>query len=176
MVQPRSIAAPPSVTSQGLPEWGGKLEARGKFFFSGTEKILLKGVTYGPFAPDGFGIQFPSAQIVSSDMDLMAELGANTLRTFTIPPRWLLDLAAERRLRVLAGIPWAEHVCFLDSKELAQGIRRTVAVSVEACGGHPAVAAYLIGNEIPPDIVRFCGRRRIEAFIDDLRSGERTLQ
>src|SRR6266852_1655724 len=168
VVRPRSIAAPLSVGGHGLPEWRGKLDARGKFFFTGTEKILLKGVTYGPFAPDGFGSQFPSAQIVSSDMDLMAELGANTLRTFTIPPRWLLDLAAERRLRVLAGIPWAEHVCFLDSKELAQGIRRTVAESVEACGGHPAVAGYLVGNEIPPDIVRWYGAPRVSAFLREL--------
>jgi len=65
----------------------------------------------------------------------MAELGANTLRTFTIPPRWLLDLAGDHNLRVLAGIPWAEHVCFLDWKELTQGIRRTVSEAVKACGG-----------------------------------------
>ena len=49
---------------------------------------------------------------------LMAELGANTLRTFTVPPRWLLDRAAEHGLRVLVTIPWAEHVCFLDRKDL----------------------------------------------------------
>ena len=75
MVLPRSIAAPPFVTSQSLADWGGKLEARGKFFFSGAEKILLKGATYGPFAPDGAGTQFPSARIVSGDLDLIAELG-----------------------------------------------------------------------------------------------------
>ena len=167
-MHPRSIAAPPLATSQDLPEWRGKLEARGKFFFSGTEKVLLKGLTYGPFAPDGFGTQFPSRQIAGADLDLMAELGANTLRTFTVPPRWLLDLAAERRLRVLAGIPWAEHVCFLDSTELAQDIRRTVAESVHACVGHPALAGYLVGNEIPPDIVRWYGAPRVSAFLRDL--------
>ena len=153
-MRPRSIAAPLSGGGHGLPEWRGKLEARGKFFFTGTQKILLKGVTYGPFAPDAFGSQFHDPRAVAADLDLMAELGANALRTFTIPPRWLLDLAGDRNLRVLAGIPWAEHVCFLDSKELTQGIRRTVAEAVKACGGHPAVAAYLVGNEIPPDIVR----------------------
>jgi GT2 family glycosyltransferase len=167
-VQTRAIAAPPSSLNQGPPKWRGKLEARGKFFFSDTEKILLKGVTYGPFAPDGFGAQFPSRQIVAADLDLMAELGANTVRTFTVPPRWLLDLAAERRLRVLAGIPWAEHVCFLDSKELAQDIRRTVADSVQACAEHPALAAYLVGNEIPPDIVRWYGAPRVSAFLREL--------
>src|SRR6266852_244140 len=91
VVQPRSIAIPQSVGGHGVPERRGKLETRGKFFFSGTEKILLKGVTYGPFAPDAFGSQFHSPQTVAADLDLTAELGANTLRTFTIPPRWLLD-------------------------------------------------------------------------------------
>jgi GT2 family glycosyltransferase len=151
-----------------MPERRGKLEARGKFFFSGAEKILLKGVTYGPFAPDAFGTQFHSPQAVAADLDLMVELGANTLRTFTVPPPWLLDLAGERNLRVLAGIPWAEHVCFLDSRELTQGIRHAVAGAARACGGHPAMAAYLVGNEIPPDIVRWYGARRVRAFLREL--------
>jgi O-antigen biosynthesis protein len=151
-----------------MPERRGKLETRGKFFFSGTEKILLKGVTYGPFAPDAFGTQFHSPQAVAADLDLMVELGANTLRTFTVPPRWLLDLAGERNLRVLAGIPWAQHVCFLDSRELTQGIRHAVAEAARACGGHPAMAAYLVGNEIPPDIVRWYGAPRVSAFLREL--------
>ena len=167
-MQPRSIAAPLSVRGHGVPEWRGKLEARGKFFFAGTEKILLKGVTYGPFAPDAFGTQFHSPRAVAADLDLMVELGANTLRTFTVPPRWLLDLAGERSLRVFAGIPWAEHVCFLDSRELTQGIRHAVAGAARACGGHPAMAAYLVGNEIPPDIVRWYGAQRVSAFLREL--------
>jgi GT2 family glycosyltransferase len=162
-VQLRSIAASP------LVEGRGRLEARGKFFFSGAEKVLLKGITYGPFAPDGAGGQFPNRDTVRADLGLIAELGANTLRTFTIPPEWLLDLAAERNLRVLAGIPWAEHVCFLDSKELTQGIRRTVAAAVKACRGHQALAAYLVGNEIPPDIVRWYGARRVSSFLRELK-------
>src|SRR5881409_3199999 len=54
VVPPRSIATR-SAGGHGLPEWRAKLEVRGKFFFTGTQKILLKGVTYGPFAPDAFG-------------------------------------------------------------------------------------------------------------------------
>ena len=43
----RSITQP---SINPTPAWPGKLEARGKFFFSGADKVLLKGVTYGPFA------------------------------------------------------------------------------------------------------------------------------
>jgi len=40
--------------------------------------------------------------------------------------------------------------------------------AVAACKGHPAVFAYSVVNEIPPDIVRWSGARRLEDFIDEL--------
>ncbi len=60
----RSIAlsSTPNASSAG---WTGKLEARGKFFFSAAQKVLLKGVTYGPFAPDALGTQFPEPETPS---------------------------------------------------------------------------------------------------------------
>lgn len=167
-MQARSIALPASSGTHGLKGASGKLEARGKFFFSGAEKVFLKGVTYGPFGPDGFGTQFPDRETVKGDLPLMVDLGANTFRTFTVPPRWLLDLAVERDLRVLAGVPWAEHVCFLDSKALTRSIRRAVAEAVTTCADHPALAAYLVGNEIPPDIVRWYGAPRVAGFLREL--------
>jgi len=162
------VAFPPSSRPQSRSLASDPLEARGRFFFAGPEKVLLKGVTYGPFAPADSGDQFPDPQAVERDLALMNELGANTLRTFTVPPRWLLDLAARRGLRVLIGIPWAEHVCFLDSKELTRAIRHTVARATETCEHHPAVAALLVGNEIPSDIVRWYGAKRIAAFLREL--------
>jgi glycosyltransferase involved in cell wall biosynthesis len=154
----------------------GKLETRGKFFFAGPEKVFIKGVTYGPFAPGPSGQGVPEPAAVERDLTLMAELGANTVRVFTVPPRWLLDRAAARGLRVLVGIPWAQHVCFLDSAELARSIRGTVRASVEACLDHPAVAAYLIGNEIPPDIVRWYGPRRVAGFLRELFDVVKSLE
>ena len=38
-------------------------------------------------------------------------------------------------------------------------VRRAVADAVEACRDHPALFAFLVGNEIPPDIVRWYGAR-----------------
>src|SRR5262249_57090210 len=69
----------------------------------------LRGVSYGPFATTTHGFPFPEQTVLERDFTLMAELGANCLRTFTVPPRWLLDRAAEHGLRVLITIPWAEH-------------------------------------------------------------------
>ncbi|HYS16541.1 MAG TPA: glycosyltransferase, partial [Candidatus Binatia bacterium] len=167
-MQARVVAFPASGGLEARSLSSERLEARGKFFFAGSEKVRLKGVTYGPFAPDGRGDQFPDPKKVETDLGLMAELGANTLRTFTVPPRWLLDRAAERGLRVLVGVPWAEHVCFLDSKKLTGEIRDTLARAAQACEHHPAVAALLVGNEIPSDIVRWYGARRVAAFLGEL--------
>ena len=163
----RSIAQP-FIPEAWSPRGISKIEARGKFFFAGADKVLLKGVSYGPFAPDEHGVQFPDAPRMAADFELMRELGANTLRTFTVPPRWMLDLAAWAGLRIIVGIPWAEHVCFLDSDSVMDEIRRSVTDTVLACADHPAVAAYLVGNEIPPDIVRYYGAKRVSAFLREL--------
>jgi GT2 family glycosyltransferase len=150
------------------PGGHARLEVRGKFFFAGDDKVPLRGVTYGPFAPDADGYQFPAPEVVERDLALMVELGANCLRLFTPPPRWLLDAAARHNVWVLVGIPWAEHVCFLDSEEIMDTVRHTIVDVVEACRDHPAVGAFLVGNEIPPDIVRWYGPQRISGFLREL--------
>jgi GT2 family glycosyltransferase len=98
----------------------------------------------------------------------MAANGVNTLRTYTVPPGWLLELAAEHQLRVLIGIPWEQHIAFLDDRARCRAIVETVRRSVRACAGHPAVLGYVVGNEIPPSIIRWHGRQRVERFIERL--------
>jgi len=144
---------------------GAPVAVGGKFFFVGDHKLYVRGVSYGPFGVATHGFPFPVEDMVDTDLRLMAELGANTLRTFTVPPRWLLDRAAEHGLRVLVTIPWAEHVCFLDRKDLVAEIRGTVRAAAENLGGHPALLGLLVGNEIPPDIVRWYGPEKIRDFL-----------
>ncbi|MBX3024459.1 glycosyltransferase [bacterium] len=150
-----------------------RLTARGKFLFRGDDKVYLRGVSYGPFAPAEDGCQFPAAALVRRDLALMRELGANTVRCFTVPPRWLLDLAHEADLGVLVGLPWSEHVSFLDDPAITAQVRAAVDQGVDACAGHPAVSAYLVGNEIPPDIVRWLGVDRVRRFVESLAAGVR---
>ncbi len=141
---------------------------KGKFFFAGEEKFFVKGVTYGPFKPGSHGAPFPEQEMILRDFALMREVGANTFRTFTVPPRWLLDMAGEAGLRVIVGIPWAEHVAFLDSPQLIRDIHRTIANGATACRDHPAVLACLVGNEIPPDMARWHGPDRVRNFLTKL--------
>ncbi len=145
-----------------------KLTIKGKFFCIGEKKFFLKGVSYGPFCPPTHGTPFPERAVVEKDFALMAALGANCLRTYTVPPNWLLELAFAYGLRVLIGIPWAQQVAFLDSSYLRAQIRQTIANAVKACRDHPAAFAYLVGNEIPSDIVRWHGSKQVRAFLKEL--------
>jgi GT2 family glycosyltransferase len=140
----------------------------GKFFFVGDEKFYVKGATYGPFGPRPHGAQFPEQDMVARDFALMREAGINTVRVFTVPPLWLLDIAADAGLRVLVGVPWAQHVTFLDDARIEREIARSVVDGVRSLNRHRAIFAYLIGNEIPPDMVRWHGPERVRRFLKRL--------
>jgi len=142
--------------------------ADGKFVYAGAEKLYLRGVTYGDFREAADGCHFPAPSIVEADFAAMAANGINLVRTYTVPPPWLLDLAASAGLWLMVGIPWEQHVAFLDRPSRDDGIERRVREGVRACAGHPAVLCYAVGNEIPSSIVRWHGRRRIERFIERL--------
>jgi glycosyltransferase involved in cell wall biosynthesis len=140
----------------------------GKFFRNGGRKFHIKGVTYGPFAPNAEGEMFPSREQTARDLKMIQKLNANVLRVYYVPPAWLLDLAAQHGVKVLIDVPWPKHLCFLDSRDFQNQARRALRNAVKGCEGHPAVLAYSVVNEIPAEIVRWSGVRRVEKFIDEL--------
>ena len=145
-----------------------RISVDGKFFRRGAGKFYLKGVAYGPFAPDASGQPFASPDQTAKDFLLARELGANLLRIYHVPPRWFLDLAAAHDLLLLIDIPWNKHLCFLDSAAQREAARDAVRKVVSACAHHAAVFAYSVANEIPPDIARWSGAARVADFIDEL--------
>ncbi len=145
-----------------------RVSVDGKFFRLGEKKFFVRGVAYGPFAPNAQGHPFPMPETAARDLDHICELGANLIRVYTVPPRWLLDLAESRQIKVLVDIPWDKHVCFLDAPETRAAARETVQRAVKVCGGHPAVFAFSVANEIPPDVVRWSGARAVARFVDEL--------
>ncbi len=147
------------------PAAAGRIATDGKFLRLGEERYLVKGVTYGTFAPDASGYQFPGRQQLADDFRLMASLGLNTVRTYTAPRRDLLDEAWRRGLRVMVGLPWSQHVAFLDDRHLRRQIRRELVSQIRELADHPAVLTFALGNEIPPGVVRWHGRVRIENYL-----------
>ena len=147
---------------------GNRPSVRGKFLFVDKEKFYVKGVTYGTFAPGENGLQFPPKEVVEKDFALMAEHGFNSVRTYTVPPGYLLDLALQFNLKVMAGLPWEQHITFLDTKKQRLDIIRRVKEGVQSCKQHPAILCFTIGNEIPAPIVRWYGKEKIEGFLKQL--------
>ena len=125
----------------------------GKFLQHDGGRLLVKGVSYGTFAPDGDGWQFPPAERVATDFAMMAEAGINTVRLYTSPPLPLLDEASRHGLRVMIGLPWSQHVTFLDDSSMCRQIRHDVDREVRRLANHEAVLLFAIGNEVPSSIV-----------------------
>jgi glycosyltransferase involved in cell wall biosynthesis len=164
----RTSLLPTEAASLAPRPRAGDIRVHGKFFFAGGSKHFVRGVTYGPFAVAGHGAAFPEPGIVDTDFALMREAGVNTVRVFTVPPVWLLDAAHQAGLKVLVGLPWSQHVTFLEDAAIRSEIREAITAGVRACGQHPAIFAYLVGNEIPPDIIRWHGAEPVRHFLKGL--------
>ena len=148
---------------------------KGKFIMLGNEKFYIKGVTYGTFRPDENANQFPDAATIEKDFSQMASYGINTVRTYTTPTINLLDIAAKHGLKVMVGLPWEQHITFLDSNERKQSIINGTKRYVSSCAGHPAILCYSIGNEIPAPIVRYYGKQKIEQFLHKLYAAVKSV-
>ena len=165
----------PSSFQTSTNPWGdtsakrsARSQVRGKFIFAGNEKLYIRGVTYGTFRTDENGKEYHNPEVVERDFAQMSANGINAVRTYTVPPYWLLDMAQGYGLRVMVGLPWEQHIAFLDDTKRVQAIEERVRAGVSSCAGHPAVLCYAIGNEIPASIVRWHGRRRVERFLQRL--------
>src|SRR5512133_3362843 len=145
-----------------------RVSVAGKFFRLGEKKFYVRGVAYGPFAPNASGQPFASPEQTAADFAAIRELGANLVRIYAVPAKWFLDLAAEAGLKVLIDIPWNKDFCFLDSEVTRQEAREAVRRAVVNCGHHPAVFAYSVANEIPADVVRWSGAGAVADFVDEL--------
>src|SRR5436190_5047224 len=87
--EPTSPAFPRATSELARPT------VRGKFLYEGNQKLYVRGVTYGAFAPNSAGDQFPEPRETARDFALMQAAGINTLLTYTVPPICLLHLAPE---------------------------------------------------------------------------------
>jgi len=153
-----------------------RIRAVAKFFFEGNRKFFVKGVTYGPFKPDAQGNYLGRPEQVDKDLALMRQGGINVVRIYHVPPRWFLDRCAAAGVRVLITLPWAKHIEFLRERSARRAITEAMRSAVSASAGHPAIFGYLVGNEIPPQMVRWLGVRRVTEFVEQLVRIGRALE
>lgn len=146
----------------------GRIRVSGKFFLQGSEKVALKGVTYGPFEPRSDGHGMPPDARIRTDLDLVRDLGANIVRLYEIPPVSLLDYCEERGLKVFVSIPWTDHVDFMHDAAQRAEVIASVGETVRKLGGHPAVCGYFVGNEIQATMVRWLGPTKVKALLEEM--------
>ena len=158
----RPVAPPKPAGAQGRWAVAGRALARGGV------QAQVRGVTYGPFPPSSAGEPLPAADAVRRDFDLMRAAGVGAVRIYGSPPEWFLGLAEESGVAVFADIPWSKHLCFLDSRRARSEARDVVRRAAAGGAAFSSPLAWSIGNEIPPDVVRWHGRRRIERFLAEL--------
>jgi glycosyltransferase involved in cell wall biosynthesis len=145
----------------------------GKFLSLDGDRFAVRGVTYGTFAPRADGALFPETEQLRADVCAMRAAGFNTVRTYTLPPADLLEIAAEQGLHVIAGIFYPDWRYLVGEGRRGQArIAAQAAAQVRAdmriLAGHSEVLAVCIGNEIPSDALRWVGHRRVAAVLDGL--------
>jgi hypothetical protein len=59
----------------------------------GDQTLCVRGVTYRTFHPTAEGTDYYDPERVARDFAQIAAHGLNAVRTYTVPPRWLLDAA-----------------------------------------------------------------------------------
>ena len=72
----------------------------GKFFRLGENKFFVKGLSYGPFAPDADGKTFASPEQTAADFQFIRSANANLIRVYHVPDPWFLDLGEIGRAHV----------------------------------------------------------------------------
>jgi O-antigen biosynthesis protein len=147
-----------------------RLIPHGKYLLDGPQKFYIRGVSYGPFAPNSRGERYPEPERAAADFALMKRLGANVIRLYVPPPPWMVEEAQKAGLRMMLGIPWPFHMAFLDSADMMREIREAIRNTVlDTRQFGETIAAYSIGNEIRSDIVRWHGPRAVSNFLAELR-------
>lgn len=165
---PAGVRACPAASTQAVRK-------DGKFFRVNGEKWFAKGFTYGPFAPNQHGAFLPERPQMLEDFAQLRQLGANCIRLYHVPSPMVLDDALENGLRVFVDIPWEKHRCFFEDWVARQGALRQVRDAARLLGGHPGLFALSVANELPHDIVRYYGARRVETFINQLLQAAREM-
>jgi hypothetical protein len=141
-----------TLLGQDRPSDGpASVTVRGDQLLVDGRPYIVRGVHYGPWRP-GTGpgkSPYPARALLEEDLDLVAEMHANTIFTFD-PPRELLDVAWARGVRVLCGF-------WFDWEHYGQpsfGAAEDAAVAaVAGMRDHPAVLGWVVGNEVPADLV-----------------------
>jgi glycosyltransferase involved in cell wall biosynthesis len=151
-----------------------RVRADGKFFRLGDRRFRFSGVTYGTFRPrDNDGARFPDRSTVKLDFESMREQGVTVVRTYTAPPDDVVETAADFDLRLLAGVFYPDWRYLLsggrrEMRRVAREAEVEVRRHAQRLAGEPAVLGLCLGNEVPADVLRWYGSRKVASALGRL--------
>jgi glycosyltransferase involved in cell wall biosynthesis len=142
----------------------------GKQFADETGRFHFQGVTYGTFRPRTDGARYPERDGIKRDFAAMSEAGFNVVRTYTLPPDDMVDLAADWGLHLLAGVFWPDWRYLVGGsrrqcREVARAAENHVRDAARHIAGREEVLALCLGNEVPADVIRWVGTTRVAQLI-----------
>jgi len=140
----------------------------GKNFLRGDKSWEVRGVTYGPFGPGDLHSGLVCPDEIRADFRKISGLGLNSIRTYELPDRGVLDIAQEEGICVLASVPWIHHVDFFQDEIARQSAFEAIRRATGELADHPALLGYSVGNEIESTLVRWLGAGRVQTFLEDL--------
>ena len=145
----------------------------GKQFLVGDEPFMVRAVTYGTFRPRPDGERFPDRDTIKQDFDAISGAGFNTVRTYTLPPDDVVELASEWDLRLLAGVFYEDWRSLVGAssrqrRSVARTARGQVTEAARRLAGNDNVLGLVVGNEFPSDVVRWVGTKQAADLISDL--------
>src|SRR6266498_3163843 len=152
---PTVILHRPSIVAQ-YARSTPRLCVRGKFCSIDKGGFYARGVTYGTFSPLEDGSEYPIPEVVERDFAQMAVNGVNAVRTYTVPPRLLLDSARRHGLHVMVGLSVERYIGYRadNRKKSSPNFGALVRSAVRAFFAHSAVLCYTTPTEIPAPLVR----------------------
>jgi cellulose synthase/poly-beta-1,6-N-acetylglucosamine synthase-like glycosyltransferase len=149
------------------------VEVDGKFFSVGGGRFEFRGVTYGTFAPRADGVLFPERDQLERDLAMMRAAGFSVVRTYTVPPDDLLEVASGNGLRVLAGVFYPDWRYLLGgsrraNRRVAREARREVRAAARRFAGNHRILGLSLGNEVPADVLRWHGLETVTNTLNEL--------
>lgn len=137
------------------------LAVHGPTFYQSDRPVFLKAVTFGPFNPEA-----PLDPV--SEFPRIRRAGFNAVRTFELPDQTFLDAAEKSGLLVIPTLSWGSGTNFIaDPTHLYQAIEKATGW-LQNHHQHPALAAFLVGNEIPAPLVRLMEPVKVRDALDHL--------
>jgi len=151
---------------------GARVSVDGQRLLLEGASFRLRGTTYGDVSTRSDGAPFPTPDRVLADLIAIADAGLNTIRTRTLPPRDVLELAAELGLRVLASVDYRDWRTATPTAAGRARIRaaglRAVDAALSRCAGRREVLALTVGRELAADVIAAHGVGHIGRQLSEL--------